>query len=71
MSESFAYCDYIANQISNALFEDASKETGLLRWVTKPKLDLHPEKGYMLSTKKTVNVLDINGKNYLVTVEEV
>jgi hypothetical protein len=33
-------------------------------------MDLHPEEGYFMSTKKTIEVEDINGKVYLVTVEE-
>lgn len=68
-----AYCDYIADRIKKALTADALvmapenivKEVGRVRW------DLHPEGGYMLTTKKTIEVTDFNGRHYLVTVEEV
>jgi predicted cupin superfamily sugar epimerase len=42
----------------------------LIMGVGRPKMDLHPEGGYFVSTKKTIEVQDINGKKYLVTVEE-
>ena len=61
-----AYCDYIADVISESLQSDS----GLVTWVTKPKLDLHPEEGWLVSTKKTVECVDVNGKLYKVTVEE-
>lgn len=64
--QNLAYCDYIANVVSESLQEDSKMVT----WVTKPKMDLHPEEGYMISTKKTVQCLDVNGKLYNVTVEE-
>jgi len=65
-----AYCDYIADRISKDLFEDASRDSSYVSVVTTPKMDLHPEGGYFVSTKKTITVLDINGKAYTVTVEE-
>jgi len=42
----------------------------LIMGVGRPKMDLHPTEGYFLSTKKTIEVQDTNGKKYLVTVEE-
>jgi len=66
-----AYCDYIADAISKSLYEDASKKESLVKSVTSPKMDLHPTEGYFLSTKKTITVLDNNGKPYKITVEEV
>jgi len=69
--ENLVYCDYIANVVSESLQKDSAKNLKpIVTWVTKPKLDLHPEEGYMLSTKKTVSVLDANGRLYNVTVEE-
>lgn len=65
-----AYCDYIADRISKALFEDASSKSSYVSLVTTPKMDLHPELGYLVSTKKTIVVIDTNGKSYNVTVEE-
>jgi hypothetical protein len=33
-------------------------------------MDLHPTEGYFMSTKKVLTVHDVNGKAYVVTVEE-
>lgn len=61
-----AYCDYIADCISNVMKE----EDQLIDYVGPIKMDLHSEYGYMLSTKKTIDVVDSCGKQYRVTVEE-
>lgn len=63
-----AYCDYIAHVIRHAFFND--KVDNKIVHVDGVKMDLHPEEGYMLSTKKTLTMTDINGKKYLVTVQE-
>lgn len=56
-----AYCDRIIDRIKRKM-----------DWHTGPiEMDLHPEEGYMLSTKKTLTIADHNGKMYKVTVEEV
>lgn len=66
-----AYCDLIASKIKRALdafdadFDPVTLHPGKVNW------DLHPEGGYMVSTKKTINVMDEHGKRYRVTVEEV
>jgi hypothetical protein len=65
-----AYCDYIAETISKSLHKDAASPSSLVSMVTSPKMDLHPTEGYFVSTKKTITVLDKNGKPYKVTVEE-
>jgi hypothetical protein len=63
-----AYCDKIADQIRKSLLKyDPDNIIGLVDAV---KMDLHPTKGYFVSTKKTIKVSDMNGKFYLVTVEE-
>lgn len=66
-----AYCDYIAKVISEAMKKDSTRNVhtyidnvGKIHW------DLG-EKGEFLSTKKTMSVIDKNGKAYRVTVEEV
>jgi len=46
-------------------FQDES----LVESVGYVKMDLAKE-GYMQSTKRTINVTDINGKEYIVTIEE-
>ena len=62
-----AYCDYIAYSVlSEALIED-----GFITEVGKVKMDLCPKEGYLVSTTKTINVKDQNGKEYKITVEEV
>lgn len=66
-----AYCDYIADAISKSLHKDAASPESLVSMVTSPKMDLHPTEGYFVSTKKTINVEDMNGKKYKITVEEV
>ena len=65
-----AYCDYIAHAIRDALTEDSKTAMSWISDVMRVKMDIHPEKGYMLTTKKTLEVVDKNGKKYLVTVEE-
>lgn len=66
-----SYCDYIANTLSYALAEDAAlNPQTYIAEKDGPKLDLHPEYGYFLSTKKVIGVTDINGKKYKITIEE-
>jgi hypothetical protein len=67
---SLAYCDYIADRINAHLSGDVVNNNYYIKDVGKIKWDLHPIDGYMQSTKKTINVTDINGKKYRVTVEE-
>ena len=69
---SMAYCDYIAHTIIRpAMIEDGKDDGGIIRQVGHVKMDLEPEEGYMLSTAKRVEVIDMNGKMYRVTVEEI
>jgi len=65
-----AYCDYIAHLIHIHLIGLDERENGLLGAVSGVQHDLHPVGGYLLSTKKTLTVTDINGRRYRVTVEE-
>jgi|TARA_B100001287_G_scaffold229527_1_gene199869 predicted cupin superfamily sugar epimerase len=62
-----AYCDYIAQQI----FDNAIPDNQIIESVSSPRYDLHPTGGYFVSTKKTIEMQDQNGKKYKVTVEEV
>jgi hypothetical protein len=66
-----SYCDYIAHIIKNNIISNDkenllqnTKSTGPIGW------DLHPEHGYMLSTKRTIMVIDRFGKAYRITIEE-
>ena len=63
-----AYCDKIADTIRKSLLKH--DPDGIIGLVDGIKWDLHPQDGYMISTKKTITVMDMNGKKYLVTVEE-
>jgi hypothetical protein len=64
-----AYCDKIASVIHKSLLDYDSD--GIIGPVGQIEWDLHPEEGYFMSTKKTIEVSDTNGKTYRVTVEEV
>lgn len=64
-----AYCDKIADVIRKALLKYEPDD--IVAQVGPIKMDLHPKLGYFMSTKKTITVLDFNGKEYRVTVEEV
>lgn len=64
-----AYCDKIADVIRKSLLKyDQDNIIGLVGPI---KMDLHPVEGYFLSTKKTLELTDMSGKLYRVTVEEV
>lgn len=56
------YCDYIANTIKHALPLAGITTSTVIN-------DLHPQDGYMVSTKKTVEA-EYLGKKYRITVEE-
>ena len=69
---SMAYCDYIAHTIIRpAMIEDGKDNGGIIREVGHVKMDLEPVEGYMISTAKRVEVIDMNGKMYRITVEEI
>ncbi len=65
----FHYCDFIASKIKECLIEQ-SKRT-ILGNVGKVKMDLHPEHGYLQSSKKTLEITDLQGTRYRVTVEAI
>lgn len=65
-----AYCDYIAHTIVQPALKADTDKDGMIQSVSYVKMDL-AEEGYMQSTKRTINVTDINGKEYIVTIEEV
>jgi len=64
------FCDYIAHKIHGTL-KKSIDESMFVTKVDKPKLDLHPTKGWFISSKKTIDVVDRNGRRYKVTVEAV
>lgn len=65
---SLCYCDYIADRIAGTL--QVVDDELLLKSVGPVKSDLHPEGGYLVSTKKTVEVVDRGGRVYRITVED-
>jgi hypothetical protein len=60
------YCDQIAHIIRREL---ASGWSGFAE-IGRVEYDLHPQGGYLVSTKKTIRVTDRNGRKYRITVEE-
>ena len=61
-----AYCDYIATELRKGLLAD---EAGILADVAPVRWDLDA-RGAFRSTRKTVDVIDWNGKRYRIIVEE-
>ena len=76
MTLKLAYCDYIAARLYTLIDREINHETVLvavdqiMASVEHPQMDLHPTEGWFQSTKKAMTVHDINGKAYVVTVEE-
>ena len=70
MKLKLAYCDYIANRIHTLLEREIGDNETLLERVGPTKMDLHPTEGWFMSTKKVMTVHDMNGKAYVVTIEE-
>ena len=62
-----AYCDRIAHAIREELVK--SDPLGIIGLVGPIEWDLNAE-GSFMSTKKTMEVTDMNGKTYTVTIEE-
>ena len=63
-----AYCDKIADVVRKSLLK--YDPDGIVSFVNGVSMDLHPSDGYLVSTKKTIKVSDMNGKWYKITVEE-
>jgi hypothetical protein len=64
------YCDYISALINEKLKGDVGSIGTVIKEVGPTKLDLHPTEGWFVSTKKTMSVIDKNGRKYKVTIEE-
>ena len=64
-----SYCDSIAHLIYTFLREVDENHEGMLTDVESIEYDLS-EDGTFLSTKKTIDVTDVTGKKYRITVEE-
>lgn len=62
------YCDKIADDIRNTFLK--YDPNNIVDFVGPAEMDLHPTEGYFQSTKKTIEVLDMNQKKYKITIEE-
>ena len=68
-----AYCDFIANRVRKALVNDQwtiLHGENLIDDIGNVQMDLHPTEGYLLSTAKSITVHDVNGKAYIVSIQE-
>jgi hypothetical protein len=71
MNSSLSYCDYIAHTVVKPALEvDAKEECGTLSGVGKINMDLAKE-GWMKTTKRTIEVTDVNGREYKITIEDI
>ena len=71
-----AYCDYIASFIRDAIKKEIEEDNTrhvrhFLRAIGNIQWDLGEGDGRFASTKKTLEVMDFNGKEYRITVEEI
>ena len=60
----------ISDKIKNALISDSAAKESLIHDIQGPYMDLDEDEGYLLSLKRTIKVMDENGKTYKVTIEE-
>ena len=69
MKKSFklSYCDYIANIIQKSLMQ--FDQENLLDKIGRIRLDLDLD-GVFQTTVKTIDIVDMQGKAYRVTVQE-
>jgi len=69
MSKSFklSYCDYIANIVQKSLMQ--FDQENLLDKIGRIRLDLDSE-GVFQTTVKTIDIVDMQGKAYRVTIQE-
>ena len=69
MNIRLAYCDYIAHLIKTNLLANDNDQNKLLSDVSKIQYDL-TEAGEFDSTTKTIDVIDINDKQYQIIIQE-
>jgi hypothetical protein len=62
-----AYCDKIADVVRKALLK--YDPDGIIGLIDPIKMDLDAN-GVFMSTKKTIEMCDMNGKTYMITIEE-
>jgi hypothetical protein len=64
------YCDYIAEVIKQAINKDITRAESLLAGAGSVRFDTDADGAY-LSPTKFVNVADINGRLYEITIKEI
>jgi hypothetical protein len=64
------YCDYIAEVIKQAINKDITRPESLLAGAGSVRFDTDTNGAY-LSPTKFVNVADINGRLYEITIKEI
>ena len=64
------YCDYIAEVIKQAINKDITRAESLLIGAGSVRFDTDADGAY-LSPTKFVNVADINGRLYEITIKEI
>lgn len=66
-----SYTDYIAHTVVKpALDADGSSNVGVLSGTTKVQMD-KAESGYIQSSKRFMEVMDVNGREYRITIEDI
>jgi len=64
------YCDYIAEVIKQAINKDLGRHESLIAGCGGVRYDTDTEGGFA-STTKFINVADINGRLYEITIKEI
>jgi len=64
------YCDYIAEVIKQAINKDLGRHESLIAGCGGVRYDTDTE-GAFASTTKFINVADINGRLYEITIKEI
>jgi hypothetical protein len=64
------YCDYIAEVIKQAINKDLGRHESLIAGCGGVRYDTDT-KGAFASTSKFINVSDINGRLYEITIKEI
>ena len=71
MNSTLSYTDYIAHTVVKpALDADGWLDEGVLSGTTKVQMDKAKE-GYIQSSKRFMEVMDVNGREYRITIEDI
>lgn len=64
------YCDYIAEVVQQAINKDLAQAGSLISGAGRVRFDMDDD-GVYISSNKLINVADINGRLYEITIKEV